>query len=228
MSCLLHMSHTPIPSVPTVQESDVVTVTPRPQSVWRTIAPQLVSLVNISALLTVLGLFTVHSYLATFTHLSTYNISVTQYLAAGMSLFLGLIAFLLVKGLYPLLPLLPYMLIILVGIGIRLVGRNRRLGIKDNSKPFLRHQSRLVETIRSGIRFFERLNQVVVIVSLIGISILFGFAYGYGYYVQVPHMFGGGMPADVILVFKEPQMAVGESATVDGINRRRAGTRPKQ
>lgn len=177
----------------------------RPRKLWESIAPKLISLVNLSAFLTVLGFFTIHSYLATVTQLFTYNISVAQYLAAGVSLFIALFWHLFSNGIAPVIPWIGVIFLIgTVGYVIwRLVLRDVVQNASTQSL-FQRWQP-VFKVIIALLRLLERVNQWVFTIGLLLICVLFGLVYGYGYYSQLPHMLGGGMPTDVILVFKEPQ-----------------------
>lgn len=177
----------------------------RPRKLWESIAPKLINLVNLSAFLTVLGFFTIHSYLATVTQLFTYNISVAQYLAAGVSLVIALFWYLLSNGIAPVIPWIG--VIFLIGTVGYLIWRTLLRDGMQNAQIqalFKRWES-VFKIIIALLRLLERVNQWVVTIGLLLISVLFGLAYGYGYYSQMPHMLGGGMPTDVILVFKEPQ-----------------------
>jgi hypothetical protein len=178
----------------------------RPRKLWEAIAPKLLSLVNLSAFLTVLGFFTIHSYLATVTQLFTYNISITQYLVAGVSLIIALFWYLFSKGIAPVIPWIGGALVI--GIAGYLIWRFLLRGVLQNNaqtQTLFQRLQPVFKVIVALLRLLERVNQWILTIGLLVSCLIFGFAYGYGFYAQVPHMLGGGMPADVILVFKEPQ-----------------------
>jgi hypothetical protein len=165
------------------------------------LVPALFNLVNVSALLTVLGFFTVHSYLASFSTLFSYNISVIQYLAAGVSLVLTVIGVVF-------LPVISYAILGLVLLGfIALLGyllsRNKHIkqvgeSIFERLRPVFNGIKPVVKALWTGYQAIATL-LFVVIIALVGII------YGTSYYPQTLRMFGGGAPTEVILVFREDQ-----------------------
>lgn len=172
------------------------------KKVWRLLAPKLLNLVAVTTLLTVAGFFVIHSYLASFTRLFTFNISVTQYLAAGINLALALFW-------YMILPILVYGVILALGIaalyliGHLLIRRSKRIQYIWNKihswwLPIYHHLRPLLRFLWSLYQFIAGTLFFLVVISL-------SLMYGTYYYAQSPRMFGGGMPADVILVFREAQ-----------------------
>lgn len=171
------------------------------KTVWQSLAPKLLNLVNASALLTVAGFFVIHSYLASFSNLSSYNISITQYLAAGINLILGMVWF-IVEGLIRALPTTGTWLAILSAfalLGYIAISTNKR--IRQLWQRFLGQVQPLSHRISAIVQFLWTGYQIFVLLILA----LFGFIYGTSYYGQSLRMFGGGRPTDVILVFKEDQ-----------------------
>jgi len=72
------------------------------KKLWQALIPKLISLVTFSAVLTCAGFFVIHSYIASFSSLFTYNISVTQYIAAGVNLLLAITYYLVLPSVgYP-------------------------------------------------------------------------------------------------------------------------------
>jgi hypothetical protein len=175
------------------------------KKIWRILAPKLFSLVNITALLTVAGFFVINSYLASFSKLFTFNISLPQYLAAGINLVLGTFAYIL----YLLLPGLGYG--VLLGVGAIIVYAISRFWIKRSRRihdlwdRFRRWWLPIYYWLRPGLRFLWSLYRLSAGALLTLIVILMGLVYGTYYYAQSPRMLGGGMPAAVILVFREDQ-----------------------
>ncbi|MBI1280135.1 MAG: hypothetical protein GC179_18545 [Anaerolineaceae bacterium] len=173
-----------------------------PEKIWKQLAPKLMNLVNISALLTVAGFFVVQSYLSSFTSLFTFNISVTQYLAAGVNLILAIFWNLI-------LPVLAYSFILaFVLVFLYFLGRfsfNRSKRVQNLWTRFLSRILPLYQRLRLALRVIWAIYQVfaggLFVLLVIGVA----FIYGTSYYAQSPRMFGGGMPSEVILVFREEQ-----------------------
>jgi hypothetical protein len=172
------------------------------KKIWQSLVPKFVNLVNISAVLTVAGFFVVQSYLASFSKFFTFNISVTQYLAAGVNLVLAILWNII-------LPVLLWSLIL--ALGLLLLYFLGRFVLK-RSKPvynlwmrFLSYVLPLYQRLLSLFRVLWTIYRVfagaLFILLVIGVS----FIYGTSYFAQSPRMFGGGMPAGVILVFREDQ-----------------------
>ncbi|MEO8393346.1 MAG: hypothetical protein ABI700_10175, partial [Chloroflexota bacterium] len=172
------------------------------QKTWLFLAPKLAGLLNFTALLTVAGFFVIQSYLASFSKLFTFNISVTQYVAAGVNLLLALFWNLFVPPLvYGIVLALGFVALYFVGrfclsrnqrlhhLWTELVGRLRPLYKRIH--PIIRATWLLYRVIAGGL-------YILLVISL-------ALVYGTFYYAQSPRMFGGGMPADVILVFREDQ-----------------------
>lgn len=168
------------------------------KKIWQHVGPNLINLVNITALLTVAGFFVVQSYLASFSKLFTFNISVTQYLAAGVNLMLAIIWKLI-------LPILGYSLVLvsLYLLGKFCISKSKRVHTFWTSflRPFLPFYRR----IQRFLRVLWSLYQITASALFVLFVILLALVYGTSYYAQSPRMFGGGMPADVILIFREEQ-----------------------
>jgi hypothetical protein len=165
------------------------------------LVPTLFNVVNISALLTVLGFFTVHSYLASFSTLFSYNISVTQYLSAGINLVLTMIWYIVV-------PILSYAVLGLVVLGFMallayVLSRNKRIN-QIGESIFVRLRS-LFNGIKPVIKIMWAMLQAIATLLFVASIALVGFVYGTFHYSYSPRMLGGGAPSDVILVFREDQ-----------------------
>jgi len=175
-------------------------------SFTKALAPKLLNLVTLSALLTIAGFFVVHSYMATFTSLFTFNVSVTQYLTAGINWLLAILWNII-------LPIFLYGLAIAFVIsGIMLIWRLAVSKIKLLQKfvqAIERRVAPIVKRLRPILRIGWQLYQIIAWLLLIALLIALSIGYGVSYYSQSPRMFGGGMPATVILVFKEAQQNPG-------------------
>ena len=66
------------------------------------------------AIFTIAGFFTIQSYLATFSDMFSYNISISQYIGAGISFIPGFIFYLIDNTIPNNLPLLIYMILAIV------------------------------------------------------------------------------------------------------------------
>lgn len=172
---------------------------------WRLLAPRLLNLVAVTTLLTVAGFFVIHSYLASFTTLFTFNISVTQYLAAGINLVMAIISYIL----YMMLPGLGIGAIIAIGgailysAGHFCMVRSKR--ISDLWNWFRGWWLPVYHRLRPLLRLILTLNKLFLWTLVALMVIALGLVYGTYYYGQSPRMLGGGMPVDVILVFQEEQ-----------------------
>jgi hypothetical protein len=172
------------------------------KKIWRLLAPKLLNLVTVTTLLTVAGFFVIHSYLASFTRLFTFNISVTQYLAAGINLALALFW-------YIILPILVYGVVLALGVAVLylighvLIRRSKRIQhLWDKIHSWWLP---IYHRLRPLFRFLWSLYQFIAGALFVLVLISLSLVYGTYYYAQSPRMFGGGMPADVILVFREAQ-----------------------
>jgi hypothetical protein len=177
-------------------------VSPAVKKIWWIVTPKLLNLVNVTALLTVAGFFVIQSYLASFSMLFTFRISVTQYVAAGINLVLAIVW-------YIILPSLGYGVILAAGIGVLyLVGHfciTRSKPIHNLWDRFRNWWLPMYHRLYPYLRILWSLYQLVAWALFILVVISLGLVYGTAYYVQSPRMLGGGMPADVILVFREEQ-----------------------
>jgi len=187
-------------------ENDSVSASVEPQNIWLKLVPKIMSVVNVSAALTIAGFFVIHSYLATLTRLFTYNISVTQYLAAGINLILAI----LWNFILPVV--LAGFALAIIGVGCYQVWRwgvahsllLQRLQKTVTSK-FASRRKQLVPIIRVSWRIYNIITGLLLFLFILATS----FIYGNRYYALSPREVGGGMPAEVILVFKEPQSTKG-------------------
>ena len=154
-------------------------------NVWKLITPKLLSAVNITAFLTVAGFFVIHSYIQSFSDFYTYNIAVSQYLVAGINMILGTLGFFI--------PLffssIPAMFIGVV-LGFVLI-------VIIYFSPLKKWRVQINKVLQ--------ISQVVSFGFLLVMVAFVGFAYGTTLYAHSPRMFGGGMPAQVVLVFQEEQ-----------------------
>lgn len=163
--------------------------------------------VTIPTFFIVAGFFTIHSYLFKTTSMFTYKIDVSVYIAAGMNTILGAlvntITYLipsLSQGLAIALVLVVFMLLLLL-IGWWLLRRNQQL----------QKLSKQVEPPVNGyvIPALERvftINSFLMISLIIAVAALTGLRYGYSGYEYSPRFIGGGMPARVVLLFKQPDL----------------------
>jgi hypothetical protein len=173
---------------------------------WKIFQPlpsKLLTLVNLTAFLTIVGFFVVQSYISSFSNLFSFNISVTQYLAAGINLVLALAWYVALSVLAPSIALV-FIVVAIVAVFQFFKVRNRNLSTTwDNFRqridPIVQRLIRTFRPIWIIGRFMSSIGFVIFIV-------LVSLVYGTYYYHQSPRMFGGGMPATVILVFKEEQL----------------------
>ncbi len=172
------------------------------KKIWRLIAPKLLNLVTVTTLLTVAGFFVIHSYLASVSRLFTFNISLTQYLAAGVNMVLAIF------WNYILPVIIGGLILALIFIGLYFFGRyclNRSKRVHTLWVRVLSIISPLYQRLRPLLRAAWVVYQVFAWVLfgllVIGVALI----YGTYYYAQSPRMFGGGMPSNVILVFREEQ-----------------------
>lgn len=172
----------------------------------KVLAPKLLNLVTLSAMLTFAGFFVVHSYMATFTSLFTFNVSITQYLAAGVNWLLALLWNIA-------LPIFLYGLAIaLIIIAIMFIWRltiSKIRVLEKWAQALVRRAAPMMIRLRPILRAGWLLYQIVAWFLLLVLVIALSVGYGIGYYSQSPRMFGGGMPATVILIFKEAQNSTG-------------------
>ncbi len=175
------------------------------KKIWRLLAPKFFNLVNITTLLTVAGFFVIHSYLASFSKVFTFNISLTQYLAAGVNLVLGTVAYVL----YLVLPGLGYG--VLLSVALAVLYFVSRFWIKRSNRihnlwnMLQRWLLPIYHWFCPLLRLLWSVYRLSAGALLILVVIVTGLAYGTYHYAQSPRMLGGGMPAMVILVFRENQ-----------------------
>lgn len=183
----------------------------QPQTSWwrgkvkafaKALAPKLLNLVALSAILTIAGFFVVHSYMATFTSLYTFNISVTQYLAAGINWLLALLWYTILPVLLGALALVAAMSVIIL---LWLRALSSVAALQRLTRWLKQHVAPRVDRLRPILKVGWRVYQIIAWLLILAVVIALSLVYGVGYYSQSPRMVGGGMPATVILIFKEAQ-----------------------
>lgn len=187
---------------------DKSTAQEQPKSILsRAIRFMLVNFAVIPALLTIAGFFVIHSYLASFTHLFTYNISLSQYLAAGMNLIIGLLAYFfppVVAGVSAAVCLIPLAIIVfIIGLGMY-IGDAPKEAMEAQVNKVVQRSGRVISVLYPLSKFILRLG---IIIAIVYISL----EYGQTQYGKSPRMFGGGEPAEVVLIFKDADLLVGLS-----------------
>lgn len=169
---------------------------------WHYLAPKLLNFVNITALLIAAGFFVIQSFLASFAQAFTFNISISQYLMAGVNMVLALVWNLVMPI------LLAGFLASLAIVALSLLGRffhNRSKRVHNLWRRLADFIHPLYLRWRPKLRRLWAIYQIVVGALFILLIIMVAFVYGRTYYAQSPRMFGGGMPINVILVFSEEQ-----------------------
>lgn len=161
----------------------------------------LMTLAGISALLTILGFFAIHSYLASFTALSSYNVHITQYIATGINLFLFTSIFTLIVVVPGLV--VGYSLAYALKVLGNLLSRNSR--ISDFLSKF---SHKILQVSHRNIALIYIIHKVATVI-LIGVIawtvILLIVGYGRIVYPLMPRYIGGGMPSNIVLIFRESQ-----------------------
>ncbi len=143
---------------------------------------------NFTAFIAVGGFMVIQSYLLRYTRLFTYNVGLPQYLTAGITLLLFLFIVIV----------LPVILASLVSSSVMYFLKKLAALLSPTESNVIRY---MVNEVRSD---FLR-----VLLILVPIALLAGFTFGYTSYPTIPRLLGGGMPADVILVFKDNVNSMG-------------------
>lgn len=175
----------------------------------RSVLANSLNLINISTFITMLGFFTIQSYLASLNHswnIFSYNISLVNYISAGINVILGTIARFIPDAIKGTLIAIP---IILIGGAILYVF------IRNQKKSYTKKAR--INRVMNLLERIEKINLRFSIAGIVIFALMYSFIYGATYYSQSPRMFGGGMPADIILIFNEAQ-AVQDSTWGFGVN----------
>jgi hypothetical protein len=178
----------------------------RISTVWSEIAPKLLSLATISVAITAAGYFVITSYLATFTSLFTYNISPVQYVTAGINLLLGVTAIISVWVVVPAIGLAAAAAVV---VAVPAYGVQKSRFLSRWWQTLRQWFSPLWTRLWPWIQRIWRVYDSIARVCLVLLIVLVALGYGATFYGQSWRMFGGGMPATVVLVFKEPQPQTG-------------------
>lgn len=164
------------------------------------------NLALITALVTAAGYFVVHSYLDKITSLYTYKIDPIVYVTSGINMVIEVVGQL--PGLFQAIAiglligaiggLLGEIISFLGGNLYRFILGNRAVQTKPSqpTQPDRRKRDALL-TIRMSL--------LVLLILTVTILISLGVLYGQNHYENSPRYIGGGKPADVILIFSEPE-----------------------
>jgi hypothetical protein len=153
----------------------------------------------ITAVVTISGAFVIHSYIHTFTNMLTFKISVAQYIAAGLNLIIGTLI-IIILGLLPSIAYGVAMVLALIIIwSSMLVGIYYLIG----RKPL---KVQVVSDFQVRIGNAARLSRTLFILLLLIAAVVYSGIYGTNFYGVSPHEIGGGQPADVILIFDDPEL----------------------
>lgn len=202
------------------------------------------SLLNAVFLVILSGYLVINGYLSKYTHLPLYNISLSQYIAAGLNFFLAVYSI-------PILVILGLLTIVLV-YGVFMAVRaeviiRRRTSRRDNMQQAqyaelkkLSNQEDIdqwtkkqldevafafspAKPIRSLMATYDRVQKPIgtalVIVYLL-IAVFGSPFYGAVFYGNSDRILGGGKSTDVIIVFKDSPKNTGWSFSVDATNER--------
>lgn len=162
----------------------------------------------VGSLLIVIGFFTIQSYLRSLSPSSgifSYNISLTNYLSAGISLFLGVFLYIL-QITFPV-----FLNTLVIIIGLYVVFSLFNLGyryILSKNKDVNKNVNKFTPIIRKIWNIAKIIYNSYIVLSVISsliMIILLSIAYGQFLYPRIPRYLGGGEPANVIIVFDEAQ-----------------------
>jgi len=183
-----------------INPNNEYTVKPPPvpliATAWRFVSQRLLNLAVVTTFVTVAGFFVVHTYLAKITGIYTYRVDGVVYVAAGFNMVLAIVTTFvrsLISNIW--LSLLIAALMILAAYGIE-------YGISKNEKLRRFFEERIIPIVRIVSKLFSLTMIFLTAVFALAIGIVYG-QYGYEYSSR---SLGGGMPATVILLFKDPQL----------------------
>ncbi len=159
---------------------------------------------QLTAFIAVGGFVVVQSYLAKTTDLFTYNISLSQYLAAGVSLLFYIPIFIAARFVQSFGQALMLLLVVALAFGIYIVQyiirqRQQQSEIRQSFNKALEN----LEQFLLRIQPFHRAFNYFSLIYLFFWACLVGLLYGQTDYGTVPRWLGGGQPAMVILLFNK-------------------------
>ena len=160
------------------------------------------NLAGFSALIYAAGYFVVHSYIATFSHLFTYSVKPLQYLAAGINLLLHISAIVIILIV---IPALAVATIFGLFFFLSFLGYSKSIWVRKVWEGFRLRVAPLWKRVGPVLQILWRTYTQFSWFSLFVFVVGVGIGYGQTTYGYSPQWLGGGMPATVVLLFKEPQ-----------------------
>lgn len=190
------------------QNDDKLVVPPSDGGFWKTswqfVSQRIFKLATFAALVSIAGFFVVHSYLAKVTQVFTYAIDPVVYIAAGINVLIGI-------PITVILMLFPSLLTALIGIAILvlLVWLGARI-VKTNPGLYTALKNKLggnfAKRLARILNWLLTLNNILAVAGLLLLIFIVGYGYGQVFYEHIPRYLGGGMPSNVILIFKQPEL----------------------